>query len=472
MLAYLLIIVIAFMAVAFTLIQLVGEYLFSQRITEDADTAHTLSVAVADDLYERDSDALFDTAQRFSAGLDQRVLVLDEYGVVQADALSLLNGTRFAMAEVQKVLNGDSDAYGYYATGEEDVGSRWMSLLTQREATGVFASAITRDGRTIGALVYISHAGQIYDSLENMQLRITLWIVLVTIAVLVISLFVLRKITGPIAELNDGIQKMTKGDFSARVNLPGKNEFAQLGSAFNNMSERLEKLDQARNQFVSNASHELKTPLATMKIMLQSVQMGGDDMPLELRNEFLNDVDKEIDRLTRIVGDLLTLVNIDSGGMQLNREVFSLRDLVQDQVKRLLPLARERGIEMECTVPKESSDVDGDLSKLSQVVYNVIDNAIKYTPRGGNVRVEMNRSGKKAVVKIADTGIGIPENDLAHIFDRFYRVDKARSRETGGTGLGLSIVKQIVNLHDGDITVTSIENQGSTFTITLPLANK
>ena len=182
-------------------------------------------------------------------------------------------------------------------------------------------------------------------------------------------------------------------------------------------------------------------------------------------------MDKEIDRLTGIVGDLLTLVNIDSGGMQLNKEVFSLKELVQDQFKRLLPLARERGIEMECSA-RDAAEVDGDISKLSQVVYNVIDNAIKYTPRGGHVRVELVRSGKKAVVRIADTGIGIPEHDLNHIFDRFYRVDKARSRETGGTGLGLSIVKQIVNLHDGDITVTSAENQGSTFVITLPLINK
>ena len=470
MLAYLLIIVIAFTAVAFTLIQLVGEYLFSQRIADDAKTAQTLAYAVAAPLEMRDSEELQAQTMRFSDGADHRVLVLDRYGVVQADTFSQLNGARFAVIEVQKVLSGDQSAYGYYADGAEN-GGHWLTLLTQRGAMGIFASAVTRQGETIGAVVYLSGAGQIYDSLENMQMRITLWIVLVTLAVLVMSMFVLRKITGPLAELNEGIQLMTRGDFTARVNVPGKNEFAQLGRAFNNMTERLEQLDQSRNQFVSNASHELKTPLATMKIMLQTVQMDGENMPAELRNEFLSDVDKEIDRLTGIVGDLLTLVNIDSGGMQLNRELFSLKEMVQDQYRRLLPLARERGIEMECAA-KDASEVDGDLSKLSQVVYNVIDNAIKYTPRGGNVRVEVTRSGRKAVVKISDTGIGIPEADQAHIFDRFYRVDKARSRETGGTGLGLSIVKQIVNLHDGDITVTSAENQGSTFTITLPLANK
>ncbi len=471
MLAYLLIIVIAFLAVAFTLVQLVGEYLFSQRIAEDGKTADELSEAAVSPLFERDAGELYALASDASAGEDRRVLVLDAWGVVQADASSELNGTRFAVKEVRQVLQGDARAYGYYAEAAAGGSEQMLALLGRREATGVFASAIRRDGETIGALVYVSRAQQIYDSLAQIRRRLGLWMVLVALAVLVMSMFVLRRITGPIAELNEGIQLMTKGDFTARVDVPGNNEFARLGQAFNTMSERLEKLDQARNQFVSNASHELKTPLATMKIMLQSVQQGGDAMPMELRNEFLSDVDKEIDRLTRIVGDLLTLVNIDGGGMQLNRELFSLKDLVQDQVKRLLPMARERGIEMDC-VAKDAAEIEGDLSKLSQVVYNVIDNAIKYTPRGGSVTVELTRSGRRAVIRIADTGIGIPAADIGHIFDRFYRVDKARSRETGGTGLGLSIVKQIVNLHDGDITVTSVENAGSTFTITLPLAGK
>ena len=434
MLAYLLIIAIAFLAVAVTLVQLVGEYLFSQQIAEDGKIAAELSDAAADALYLRDANRLYALAADASDGDSRRVLVLDAWGVVQADASSELNGMRFAVQEVHRVLQGENSAFGYYAEGGSDGPEQMMALLGRREATGVFASAIKRGEGTIGVLVYISRAQQIYDNLMQIQQRIVLWMILVTLAVLVMSMFVLRRITVPIAELNEGIQLMTRGDFTARVNVPGKNEFAQLGKAFNTMSERLEKLDQARNQFVSNASHELKTPLATMKIMLQSVQQGGDAMPL-------------------------------------NKEVFSLKDMVQDQVKRLLPMARERGIEMDC-VARDAADVEGDLSKLSQVVYNVIDNAIKYTPRGGSVNVELTRSGKRAVIRVSDTGIGIPEADIAHIFDRFYRVDKARSRETGGTGLGLSIVKQIVNLHDGDITVTSVENQGSTFVIDLPLANK
>ena len=190
-----------------------------------------------------------------------------------------------------------------------------------------------------------------------------------------------------------------------------------------------------------------------------------------MQKEFLTDINKEIDRLNGIVSDLLTLVNIDSGGMHLNVSELRLRDVVTEQVKRLSPLARERGIELSCVI-RAPCETTGDSLKLHQVVYHIIDDAIKYTPRGGAVRVELSRAGKRAVIRVEDTGIGIPAEDLPHIFDRFYRVDKARSRETGGTGLGLSIVRQIVLLHDGDIHAQSEENKGSVFTIELPIATK
>ena len=164
-------------------------------------------------------------------------------------------------------------------------------------------------------------------------------------------------------------------------------------------------------------------------------------------------------------------MSVDSGELKLKTAPLSLRDLINDNVRRLAPLARERGIELQFT-GRENVEIVGDHMKLTQVFYNLIDNAIKYTPRGGRVHVELSKQGKTAVVRVADNGIGIPEEDQLHIFDRFYRVDKARSRETGGTGLGLSIVKQIVLLHDGNISVSSRENEGSTFTVELPLLQK
>ena len=204
-----------------------------------------------------------------------------------------------------------------------------------------------------------------------------------------------------------------------------------------------------------------------MKILIESL-LYQDPMDPGLAKEFLTDVNKEIDRLNRIVSDLLTLVNIDSGGLKLNIAEMSLNSLLEEQVKRLLPLARENGIEINLEM-KDDTAILGDSAKLEQVIYNVIDNAIKYTPRGGEVEVSLNRSGKKALIRISDTGIGIPADDLPHIFDRFYRVDKARSRATGGTGLGLSIVKQIVQNHGGNISAASSEGKGTAFTIELPI---
>ncbi|MFR8978114.1 MAG: ATP-binding protein, partial [Christensenellales bacterium] len=222
---------------------------------------------------------------------------------------------------------------------------------------------------------------------------------------------------------------------------------------FNQMSEQVHNLDEARNQFVSNASHELKTPLATIKILVESM-MYQDDMDPALRKEFLGDIDKEIDRLSSVVGDLLTLVHIDSHKLRLRREMMVLADTVRETVSRLNPLAKKRGQQIVVKIQDEC-EMFADSGKLAQVCYNIIENAIKYTPDGGTITVSLAKVGRDAVLDISDTGVGIPAEDLPHVFDRFYRVDKARSRETGGTGLGLSIVKQIVRLHAGTVTVAS-----------------
>lgn len=234
------------------------------------------------------------------------------------------------------------------------------------------------------------------------------------------------------------------------------------------MSEQVYNLDEARNQFVSNASHELKTPLATIKILVESM-MYQDDMDPALRKEFLGDIDKEIDRLSSVVGDLLTLVHIDSHKLRLRREMMVLADTVRETVSRL----ESAGQEARPADCREDSgrmrDGLADSGKLAQVCYNIIENAIKYTPDGGTITVSLAKVGRDAVLDISDTGVGIPAEDLPHVFDRFYRVDKARSRETGGTGLGLSIVKQIVRLHAGTVTVASEFGKGTTFTVQLPV---
>ncbi|MGI6239002.1 MAG: ATP-binding protein [Christensenellales bacterium] len=469
MIAYLLIIAIAFSVVAVSLIQLVGDYLFSQQVRDDQRIAENIAAAVEGDYLSRDAEAIYNSAWGYIAEGVSRVLVLDRYGVVQVDTDSQLNGSRFDNPEAAGTLASGRSTGNIYQT---DAHSSWAeyalgSISSVDLMTGIYAAAITGEAGVIGAIVYISQAEEIYEGLRSIRIKIILWLAVIAILALVMSMFVVRTITNPIRELNEGISRMARGDLSSRVKVHGKNEFARLAMAFNSMSERIELFDKSRNQFVSNASHELKTPLSTMKILIETL-LYQDTYNAEMQKEFLGDVNKEIDRLSGIISDLLTLVHIDSGGMQIKPAELRLSTLVQEQTQRLMPLAREQGISMDCVV-KDPCETFGDETKLQQAFYNVIDNAIKYTPRGGEVSIEVLKSGKKCVVRVTDTGVGIPESDLPHIFDRFYRVDRARSRETGGTGLGLSIVKQILLLHGGDISAMSREGAGTTFTMELPV---
>lgn len=260
---------------------------------------------------------------------------------------------------------------------------------------------------------------------------------------------------------------MGKGDFSSRVEENGSGEIKHLAQAFNSMSEKLEALDMTRNQFVSDASHELKTPLATMKIMVESL-VYQPDMEEELRTEFLTDVNKEIDRLSAIVSDLLTLVQSDAQIMKLTREKMSLSTVIKEAIHRLQPIL-EKNKQIFTLILEDPCDMYADAAKLAQVAYNLMENAAKYTQLGGTITVQLSRVGKEAVFSVKDNGPGISKENIGHVFERFFRVDKARSRDTGGTGLGLSIVQQIVTLHSGSISVESEEGQGSMFTVKLPL---
>ena len=204
-----------------------------------------------------------------------------------------------------------------------------------------------------------------------------------------------------------------------------------------------------------------------MKIMIESL-IYQPDMDKDLRTEFMTDINTEIDRLSAIVSDLLTLVQMDSQNVKLSRENLSIAQLIKENAHRLQPIAEQKGQKILLTL-SDPCDIYADKSKLNQVIYNLMENAVKYTQNGGVIRVSLQRQGRDARFTVSDNGPGIPKENLPHIFDRLYRVDKARSREKGGTGLGLSIVHQLVLLHGGAISVESEEGKGATFIVELPL---
>ena len=437
-----------------------SDFLINQKTQNEQSSARQFADAITRSYGARDVNAIYAILMPLSSMLNIRFLIVDSEAVVQVDTDGKLNGMQLNYNSVADVLNSMRSSNEFNTDPRE--------LMTDKSAVYMYAECIFYEGERDGALVMLTDAQNLHVSLRNIRRDTITWVVLIAVAVFILSLFVSNMFTKPIAALGAGIERMSRSDFSHRVEIKGRNEFAQLAEAFNMMCKRLEQLDRSREQFVSNASHELKTPLSTMKILIETMlyQEGGFEPAVQ--NELLTDINKEIDRLNTIISDLLALAHVDSGEADIKYEPVILNELLIDCMEKLYPLARERRIELSIAARDQVTALC-DKYRIMQVMYNLIDNAIKYTQRGGHVRAELTRAGKNAVLRIMDTGIGISRDDIIHIFDRFYRVDRARSRETGGTGLGLSIVKQIMALHRGNVSVTSEPGKGSTFTVELPL---
>ncbi|MEA5014983.1 MAG: HAMP domain-containing sensor histidine kinase [Candidatus Limiplasma sp.] len=458
---------------ATSLIALVGDYLFTDRMRQDRANTDRLAVEVAPLYLSAQMPALQARLEDASRELGGRLIVLDGSGKVQADSYSELNGSRMEIPEVASILaQGETADYGVHKLKESSsLPGSFLSFLRpydpNAEWVGYCSAALTQGGRTAGVLLFSSPLQEMMQRLFALQDKMIVYFLVAATASIVIALIFSRVITRPIASLTRSIQRMGRGDLSVRVPEKGSGELRRLAATFNTMSEKLELLDKSRNQFVSNASHELKTPLATMKLLLESI-IYQPDMDGDLRTEFLTDVNKEIDRLNLIISDLLTLVSMDAQTMRLNRETFSLAQIITENAHRLTPVAQQRHQEIKLQI-SDNCEMYADRAKLTQVVYNLLDNAIKYTQEGGAIRLRLIRSGRDAILSVADNGPGIPKADQAHIFDRFYRVDKARGRDTGGTGLGLAIVHQMVLMHGGSVSVDSEEGHGAVFTVELPI---
>jgi signal transduction histidine kinase len=244
-------------------------------------------------------------------------------------------------------------------------------------------------------------------------------------------------------------------------------ETSQLSEAFNKMLGRLKQLDDSREEFVSNVSHELKTPMTSMKVLADSL-LEQENLPVEMYREFMEDIAKEIDRENQIITDLLSLVKMNRTGQTMNIQQVNINDLLEQILKRLKPIAEKKNVEMVMeSFRPVSAEIDE--TKFTLAVSNLVENAIKYNHENGWVHVSLNADHKYFYLKVEDSGLGIPQEDQAHIFERFYRVDKSHSREIGGTGLGLAIARNAVIVHRGSIKVHSNEGEGTTFTVRIPL---
>ena len=323
------------------------------------------------------------------------------------------------------------------------------------------------DGERVGAVLLISSVEDIFESIAQIRSRILQYSLLVGLAIIVLISVISNQLIAPVKRMVKVVQKMATGQLDQRVPIHGGDEYAIWGNAVNTMSEKLEKVERTREEFVSNVSHELKTPLSSMKVLSEAILL-QEHVPEEVYREFLQDIVSEIDRMTQINNDLLDLVKIDQREQGMNIQLTSINQMVEDILKRLAPLAEQRKIALlyEDVRPVQ---IDADEIKLSLAISNIVENGIKYTPRGGTVKVVVDADHQFVFITVQDTGIGIPEEEQSQIFNRFYRVDKTRDRETGGTGLGLSISYSTVLLHGGSIRVNSKLDEGSVFIVRIPI---
>ncbi len=456
LLTFLIILGASFVVMAALLTGLVSSTLYAQRTRQASLSAEKLAASVAPFFASANLEALSDPLTAAATDAEGRILLIDAAGKIQLDTLSLLEGTRSSTPEAIAVLSGkESRAYGIHPLNETG------------EYAALCAAPMTSEGRIIGAVLLSTPVTELRIAIQTVEKQLTTVFIAVAAAALIAALIFALTLTAPIKALTSTIRRMGKGDLSARVQVRTSGELKALADSYNAMAEKIENFDQSRSQFVQNASHELKTPLATMKILLENL-IYQPDMPVELRAEFMQDMDHEIDRLSGIITDLLTLTQMDGQRAALKLETVDFSALCEETVHALQPAAVKAKLTLRADLAEDVT-FSGDESKLSQVVYNLIDNAVKYTPEGGQVTITLRTDSREATLTVQDTGIGIPEEDVKHIFDRFYRVDKARSRATGGTGLGLSIVRQMVQLHGGEIRVDSAVGKGSVFTVTLPM---
>ena len=462
---------LSFVITAGSLNGMVGDFLFDERVRTERAELEKLGASAAPLFDRADTQALAALISEHGRDITGRLLVLDTGGKVHLDTSHALTGTRFESEEVDAIVRrGQSVSFGVHEsdTGRPVNTQSILFNLTPSGAWNSYCSARLVSGdEVIGVLMLISPVTDMMTGLFGFRRQMIFIFVFVALCAVAVGFLFASVLTRPVRDMTRVIQRMSKGNFKLRVPEKGSGEIRHLAAAFNSMSEKLEALDETRNQFVANASHELKTPLAAMKVLIESL-VYQPDMDKALRIEFLQDVNKEIDRLSAIVSDLLTLVRMDAGSLQLHMETLCVSDLVEENAHRLNAMVNKRSQILTLDI-RDDCEMEADRGKLNQVIYNLMENASKYTQDEGEIRVTLAREGGNAVLTVKDNGPGIPKEALPHLFERFYRVDKARSRETGGTGLGLSIVKQLLSLHGGSIRVESEEGRGSTFIAEIPI---
>lgn len=351
-------------------------------------------------------------------------------------------------------------------------GSAWKGTVTAQngQAVRLYSTALTENGTVFGVVQVGESLAPLGNTLQSVEIELLLIVPFVLLLGAIGSYWLAAHAFAPVNRLTSIARRIEAGDLHERVPVPrSKDEVQRLALTFNEMIERLDKAFTRQRRFVADASHELRTPVAAIRSMTDVVLAQSAPVKSEEYASVLRDVNAEAERLGHLISDLLALARTDENQVLLERELVRLDLLVADVAATTEPLAAERGITFE-VLAHQPATVLGDEVRLIQVIMNLIDNAVAYTNAGGKVTLEVVVKYNNAFLMVRDTGIGIAKEHLDHIFERFYRVDPARSRAAGNTGLGLAITEWIVLAHGGKISVESEVGKGTTFTVMLPIA--
>ena len=319
----------------------------------------------------------------------------------------------------------------------------------------------------IGVMLASVSTNEIAAGIADLEIQSAMVLGILFVIILAGALWLSSVLVKPISKITRLIEDLTDGFLEGEISVPDYTETELITNAFNRMLTKVKALDDSRQEFVSNVSHELKTPLTSMKVLADSL-VGQENLPEELYQEFMRDIVSEIDRENRIITDLLNLVKMDKKEKNLNVEAVDINVWLESIMRRLLPLANKRGIALELEYERYIT-AEIDEVKLTLAISNLVENAIKYNQQDGSVKVRLDADHKYFYISVKDNGRGIPEDALDHIFERFYRVDKSHSTDIEGTGLGLAIAQNAVILHRGTIRVSSKLGEGTEFNVRIPL---
>lgn len=340
-------------------------------------------------------------------------------------------------------------------------------LLKETEGYIQYIYPVSVEGEIRGLIMINVSTDSIDTVTNNVGKNNTIIIVVILICCVVFAIIFGRRSVRGIEFINEHMEVAKEGHFDNKIPVRGFKEFQALTDNYNETIDKLKIIDSSRQEFVSNVSHELKTPITSMKVLADSL-IQNEDADLEMYKEFMTDIAAEIERESEIINDLLTLVKTDKSSAEMNIEEVDVNELLEVIIKRVTPIASSRGIDISY---ESYRDVVADIDqvKFSLALTNIIENAVKYNVDNGWVKVTLNADHKNFHIKVMDSGVGIPDDCKEHVFERFYRVDKARSRDTGGTGLGLAITRNVILMHKGSIKLYSESGEGTTFTIKIPI---